>query len=168
MRKKKKIELTATEVNLIPCMNLICLLIPFLLLTAAFIQYAVINVASPRFGQVTSDQPPPDEIQLNLTIAITDQGFRIAASGGVLPGIDQGADGATAGPTIPMKDGKYNYEALNRKLQEIKKVYPEETQVIISAEPQIKYEILIKVMDASRTYEGKPLFPDVILSSGIA
>lgn len=95
------------DVSLIPIMNLVCLLIPFLLFTASFIQYACIDVASPRFQSRASVTPPTDEENqsLNLMLVITDEGFRLAAQGGTLP------DGCTASteagaaqdaPTVPL------------------------------------------------------------------
>jgi biopolymer transport protein ExbD len=169
------------DLNLIPMMNLICLLIPFLLLSAEFIKIAVINVSSPQLGggpSVTSQQKEKEEKQpLNLTIAITDQGFTIAGSGAVL-----GAEDSGGGPTIALKERydkdlrknvmDYDYPALTKKLDDIKKIAPDETQVILSAEPDIEYNVLIKTMDASRETkdeEGgvKFLFPDVVLSAGI-
>lgn len=98
------------EVSLIPIMNLVCLLIPFLLYTAAFVQYAVIDVASPRFQSRATVTPPEDEQQesLNLMLLITDQGFRLAASGGVLPegcASSSEAGAASDAPTVPLNPG---------------------------------------------------------------
>ncbi|NOZ85825.1 MAG: hypothetical protein GXP49_06115 [Deltaproteobacteria bacterium] len=179
--ERRHVEEGDSSLNIIPMMNLICLLIPFLLLSAEFIKIAVINVSSPQLGTGPSPTAQKKEKQdkqpLNLTIAITDQGFTIAGSGAVL-----GAEDNSGGPTIPLKERydkdlrknvlDYDYEALTKKLDDIKKIAPDETQVIISAEPDIKYKVLIKTMDASRETkdeEGgtKFLFPDVVLSAGI-
>ena len=48
------------ELNLIPIMNLIVILIPALLLTAAFVQFAVINVSAPQIGSGVAQTKPPD------------------------------------------------------------------------------------------------------------
>jgi hypothetical protein len=51
---------------------------------------------------------------------------------------------------------------------EIKEAFPEESRLIITAEPEIPYEYLIGVMDSAReTKEHRELFPDVVLSAGI-
>ena len=154
------------DLNLIPIMNLIVILIPALLLTAAFVQIAVINVSAPQIGSGVAQAPPKDKTkQLNLTIAVTDKGFTLAGVGAVLGGGDKGqADG----PTIPKKgDGTYDYDGLTKKLAQIKDSFPDETKVIINAEPAIQYDVIVKVMDASREANGRTLFPDVILSAGI-
>jgi biopolymer transport protein ExbD len=190
------------EANLIPIMNLVSLLIPFLLYTAAFVQYAVIDVASPRFQNRSAVSPPEENQQeaLSLMLIITDQGFRLAASGGVLP---EGCTSATeAGapsdaPTVPLNSNSegcsdrsgyptaserqnrqalslgppscaYNFERLHECIVRIKDEYPDERQIIISGENRIDYDVLIQAMDATRGSDETPLFPEVILSSGVA
>ena len=157
-----------TDLNLTPIMNLIIILIPALLASAAFVQFAVINVSAPQIGSGVAQQKPPEDEKppLNLTIAVTQKGFTIAGTGAVLGGQEAGGD--AAGPTIPKTPaGEYDYKALTAKLSEIKDAFPDETKVILSADQDIKYEIIVNVMDASRENEGRLLFPDVVLSAGI-
>ncbi|MDF1565589.1 MAG: biopolymer transporter ExbD [Deltaproteobacteria bacterium] len=151
--------------NITPIMNLIIILIPALLLSAAFVQIAVINVSAPQIGSgVAEEKPEDEEKKLNLTVAVTDKGFTVAGTGAVLGG--EGAE--EAGPTIPKKaDGEYDYEALANKLAEIKDAFPDETKMVLNAEPDIKYSKIIATMDATRELEGRMLFPDVVLSAGI-
>jgi biopolymer transport protein ExbD len=151
--------------NITPIMNLIIILIPALLLSAAFVQIAVINVSAPQIGSGVAEEKPEDDVKkLNLTVAVTDKGFTVAGTGAVLGG--EGAE--EAGPTIPKKaDGEYDYEALANKLAEIKDAFPDETKMVLNAEPDIKYTIVIMTMDATRELEGRMLFPDVVLSAGI-
>ena len=88
----------------------------------------------------------------------------MAGTGAVLGG--EGAE--EAGPTIPKKaDGEYDFEALANKLAEIKDAFPDETKMVLNAEPDIKYKVVILTMDATRELEGRMLFPDVVLSAGI-
>lgn len=92
------------ELNLVPMMNLISILIPALLISVAFVEIAVINVSAPSIGPSDEDPPEPedDEPPLNLTVTITDKGYTLAASGAVL-GPDGQDAGDDAGPTIPVK-----------------------------------------------------------------
>lgn len=201
------------QLNLIPVMNLVSLLIPFLLFTASFIQYAVINVAAPRISARAQATPPEEQEQqpLNLTLVITDQGFHFKAQQ-PLPGQQQQAttDASSVGPEIPLdecdqpgdpdriKDPKllqararlglgpeacrYNWQRLKERIIEIKEEYPDERQIIISAEPKIDYDVIIKAMDTTRCKEtpsqdavranppcggaDNELFPDVVLAAG--
>jgi biopolymer transport protein ExbD len=76
---------------------------------------------------------------------------------------------------VPLRaDGKYDFPALSAQLAGIKEKFPSETQVILSADGDVVYDILIQTMDACREQvvkgadgkpsERKPLFFDVSLS----
>src|SRR5207249_2688922 len=127
---------------------------------------------------------------LNLTVSISDKGFTIAASGAVLY---QGFSFDPAGnlvqtgtvlPTIPKKsDGSFDYDLLAKKMKEIKATPTAagETKVIINANPNIIYEVVVSALDACRgkllpkpdpEHPGKFLeswegFGDVLLSAGM-
>lgn len=90
------------ELNLTPMMNLIAILIPVLLVSTVFVEIAVINVSAPAIGSAPdqSDPEDTDKPPLNLTVTVTDKGYTVAGSGGVL-GEEGRAEGAT-GPTIPL------------------------------------------------------------------
>jgi hypothetical protein len=100
------------------------------------------------------------------------QGFYVAGGGGVI-GADAATPDSTRPPTIPKKDGKYDYPALTEQLRQIKEKYPNETAVILSADMDVLYDVLIQTMDACRevvvkkpdgSTEHKNLFFDVSLS----
>lgn len=167
------------DINLVPIMNLVCLLIPFLLLSASFMQYAVINVAAPRINSSAAQPPQEQDRQpLNLTLVITDQGFYFRA-GQPLPGQQAQAttDATSQGAEITLDDCggpddpprmtgrllaerdrlqlgpeacRYNWARLRERIIEIKEQYNDDTQVIISAEPKTDYQVIIKAMDTTR------------------
>ncbi len=185
-RSERKIE--AEEPNLIPIMNLMVILIPMLLLNYHFITLAMLNTSLPASGEGAPEQQQQkkkeEKPRLNLTITITDKGFFIAGAGGVLV--------KGKGPTIPLKTDdpnipqwkRYDYDKLNEELIKIKKKFPYEQDVIIAAEPNIKYQTIISTMDAVRKVKGDTppgdlngdgkidskdlvLFPGINLSPGI-
>ena len=94
------------ELNLTPMMNMIAILIPALLISTAFVEIAVLNVAAPAIGSAPETPPDqdPDKPPLNLTVTVTDKGYTIAASGAVLPG--PGASEGDKGPTIAIVQKK--------------------------------------------------------------
>ncbi|MFH1437712.1 MAG: biopolymer transporter ExbD [Pseudomonadota bacterium] len=170
-RKRKPLE-KPEDAYLIPVMNLVCLLIPFLLLTATFVTYGVINVNAPRFNQAAQQQQQPDRLPLNLTILVTDQGFTISAKGQNLSSEGGGVDATSAaGPTVPKKrvEGKmdYDYDGLAKKIREIKDENEDESQINIGAEKSILYGVIVKVMDATRDDSKGELFPNVVLLGGV-
>ncbi|MEE2829546.1 MAG: biopolymer transporter ExbD [Myxococcota bacterium] len=93
------------ELNLMPFMNLMTLLIPFLLASIQFVALAVIDSSLPAIGQPQpSDDKDKDETPpLNLTIGITDEGFTVAGSAKVL-GCDKSPGGDKKCTTVPLKN----------------------------------------------------------------
>ena len=89
------------ELNLTPFMNMIAILIPALLISTAFVEIAVLNVAAPAIGSAPETPPDqdPDKPPLNLTITVTDKGYTVAGSGAVLPGQEGEASSDGIGPS---------------------------------------------------------------------
>lgn len=112
--KKLREEIHLDDLNLVPIMGLIVILIPMLLLMVVFTQIGVININAPKLsvGPASDDPEEPDKKPLNLTIGISEKGYTIAATGGILPGqapaaaaAAPGAAVANPGPTLPSKAG---------------------------------------------------------------
>lgn len=178
MGKKRLGE--AEELNLVPIMNLVTILIPFLLMAAQFISLAVIDSTLPAIGPPQpADAQPDEDPPLSLSVLITDEGFTVKGNG-----IDEiiGAteeEGEEAGPTIPCSvqgcptPDAYNVTELTRMLVEIKALpgNDEEENVILVPEPKIAYEVLVLTMDATRRDPARSgdeglLFPFVVIAGG--
>ena len=93
------------NLNLLPFMNLMTLLIPFLLASIQFVSLAVIDSSLPAIGQPQpSDKKEKDETPpLNLTIGITDEGFTVAGSAKVL-GCEKGGGANDKCTAVPLKN----------------------------------------------------------------
>ena len=70
-------------------------------------------------------------------------------------------------PDIPKKDSGFDFEELNRKLVDIKNEHQGETTILIGAENDISYDVLIKTMDYTRGTAERPLFPNVQLTRSL-
>ncbi|MER2564163.1 MAG: biopolymer transporter ExbD [Myxococcaceae bacterium] len=166
---KPKEEEEAGELNIVPYLDILMNLIIFMLLSmSGLATFGILNVSAPSYGGGGGGGNPDEKPPLLLTVAIAKNGFYIAATGGVLPGIEQtGTAAEGAPPTIPKKgDNTYDYNALNAKMKEIKASFSDESKVIIAAEADTAYEVLIGTMDSTReTADKKLLFPDVTLAS---
>jgi biopolymer transport protein ExbD len=174
MRRRIHATEETGELNIVPYLDVVVNLVMFMLLSmTGLISLGVLNVSAPRIGADTAAAAAADSgPKLLLTVAIGRQGFYIAGAGGVL-GPDAETPDATRPPTIPLKNGNFDYAALNAQLAKVKASYPNETQVILSADPDVLYDTLVQTMDACRestverpdgTTERKPLFFDVSLS----
>jgi hypothetical protein len=102
----------------------------------------------------TADQPEEQISSLNFSVFITRTGFTLGGTGGILNPIPKKAN------------GEYDFDALSKLAVEVKDTYPNENMVIISADQNIKYDILVKTMDTLREKDRRPLFDDVQLSPG--
>lgn len=166
---KPKEEEEAGELNIVPYLDILMNLIIFMLLSmSGLATFGILNVSAPSYGGGGGGGNPDEKPPLLLTVAIAKNGYYIAATGGVLPGIEQtGTAAEGAPPTIGKKgDGSYDYDGLLAKMKEIKTTFPDESKVIIAAEADTAYEVLIGTMDSTReTPDKKLLFPDVTLAS---
>ena len=178
------------ELNLLPIMNVIMILIPFLIMTAAMIELTIIDTSLPSRGSATpgEKEKTPDKPKLNLTLFITQEGFILAGYGGVLQ-VDNGVateseeDKAKESKrfridkiSVDGKDGKkemdYDWDKLVKNLKKVKKSYPHHYSIILLPDNEVKYEIIVKLMDLSREYSetknGKvvkePMFPNPVLA----
>jgi biopolymer transport protein ExbD len=163
------------ELNLFPMLNLMSVLIPLLLSVGVAIKVSVINLDLPRaaggsISQSAAAYPQEAQKNLDLSVTITAEGFYLASSQAVLQSSDNN------GPSIPMNaNGQYDYQALTKKLYEVKQRIAgtnlNSKKIIIQSEPEIEYQILISTLDAARTYfDGKnkiEMFPEVSISTGI-
>ncbi len=173
MRRRIRDEEHAGELNIVPYLDVVVNLVMFMLLSmTGLIALGVLNVSAPKLGGEASAVAEENKPKLLLTVAIGKQGFFIAGAGGVL-GQDAPSPDATRPPTIPLKDGRYDYGSLGEQMKKIKEQFPTETAVILSADPEVLYDVLIQTMDACRegsyarpdgTSERRPLFFDVSLS----
>lgn len=166
---KPKEEEDSGELNIIPYLDILMNLIIFMLLSmTGLATFGILNVSAPSYGGGGGGGNPDEKPPLLLTVAIAKNGFYIAATGGVLPGIEQtGSAAEGAPPTVAKKaDGTYDYGALNAKMKDIKAEFQSESKVILAAEADTAYEVLVATMDATReTADHKLLFPDVTLAS---
>ena len=168
MGKKISVDDKLEDINLMPIMNLICLLIPFLLLSAQFIQIGIILVDTPRRSRSATKKNNENKKVLGLTVDITQEGYYVSTKkGSACP-----ARSNNGQPCIPVtRSGEkkiYNSAALRKFLY--KKFYkPNYKQnslskdkkdavggfsdwgkVTIRPQDQIKYDVVVKTLDAAR------------------
>lgn len=171
------------DLNLVPVMNLVTILIPFLLMAAEFVSLAVIDSTLPAIGPPQPVEEEPDKPPLNLSLAITDMGITVLGADAVLhpEGAPPIAEGEERPPTVPCSSGgkctgleDYDWGELTRILALIKDEYPDDENVILVPDQRVKYELIVKTMDASREDrdnrgpdgEARTLFPFVVIAGG--
>lgn len=134
--KKKKQEL-----NLIPILDAIFILIFFLLMSAQFVKIYEIGSDVP----IVSNQEPPKNKKkpLALTLLISKKGFTLKT----------GVPARTYKSIRKNQEGSYNLLALHDTLVEIKKRNVKEETIVFEPLTDLSYEEIVKIMDAVRLLE---------------
>jgi biopolymer transport protein ExbD len=115
-------------------MNLFVVLIPMLLLSAVFVELAVIRMGLPSDDAEPAPAEPRES--LGLAVAIEDDRWIIRAE--------------KIEPTAIARDGEAAIEALQAALADVGTRFPENRDVVILSRPHTKYDDIISVMDVSR------------------
>jgi biopolymer transport protein TolR len=148
------------ELNIVPFLDIIMNVLMFVLATVSVTFTATIDTFPPRAGGAGAR--PPTTPSLSLTILLVPDGFSVKARGG---NVAPGCSDAGPGLAVPKAKGDYDYGQLNACVKRLKNLSPdfkEETQVTISANPNIPYQAIVSTIDAVRKSDsGEDLFPDV-------
>lgn len=165
------------DLDVTPFLNIMFMLILSILAMTAWTQLAMLNVQAPQIGGGApggeAGTPDAPASQLNLTVFVLKDGFNIGATGATLDGNSEGRPGQPLVPKITVTEGgksrvDYDFATLQRRLIEIKKSFPAEQSMIISADADVSYDVIIQTMDASRkSADGKLLFPAVAFAAGV-
>lgn len=169
---------TAGELNIVPFLDIVTNIIMFLLATTAMVLTTCeLDAHLPAIGR-GGGGGPTDGPTLNLSVTVTERGIVVAGSGGKLqPGCHVTGTGniiTVAGhpPPVPAAGAddsarRAYWSSLTQCLVVVHSQFPDEHQVILTADPNIEYGDVIAAMDAVRADGTTELFPDVMLSAGV-
>ncbi|MCA9600644.1 MAG: biopolymer transporter ExbD [Polyangiales bacterium] len=174
-KRTKVVELDpsemAGELNIVPFLDVVVNIIMFLLATSLTIQYFQIQSDLPEYkAGVGGRSNKPEEQKLNLSVTVTDEGIIVAGSGGKLaPGCTTTAGGRVV--TVVKRGKSHDWKELSECLLKVKQKFPDELDVIVTADPLVPYEQVVATMDAVRAHtagkEPQELFPNVLISAGV-
>tara|TARA_R110002167_G_scaffold30636_2_gene101207 strand:+ start:10794 stop:11309 length:516 start_codon:yes stop_codon:yes gene_type:complete len=145
------------EINITAFLNLMVVLIPFLLLTAAFNQLTILDLYLPTTTAADEEQAPDKRPELEVTIRAQSL---VISDRNSAPYLELKAENAS-----------YDYAAMQSTLVAIKTSNPELTQITLLSEADIAYKRIIEVMDRVRQTKiiqngvtlNIELFPDIAL-----
>ena len=123
------------ELNLVPFIDLMSTCISFLLITAVWTQVSMIQIGSSLYAKKTSAAPDeqPHE-QIPLRIDVTYKGYLVTAGHNTF--------------TIPKNGVEWDQGTLIDQLKALKGKYPDKVDGMISVLDDLKYDELIRGMDA--------------------
>jgi biopolymer transport protein ExbD len=173
----------AGELNIVPFLDIITNVLMFVLASLA-VTFTLELTASPPQKPQGGFRQNPTEASLNLAVMILPNGYFVKGKGGSYsPGCKATVNGGSAPPTVPLisataaesVDGKkFDPDSLKECLVQIKSAFPDESQVILIANPDVPAQEIVRVMDVVRDYcldkgksctEGKnigELFPNIL------
>jgi biopolymer transport protein ExbD len=134
------------ELNLIPIMNLMMVLIPFLLLGAAFYHLGSIPTTLPSHRPEGGEAPEQSDVVVTLSLRIEETRLALTASAAELSEEALSAMGLE----LPLEDGAYDLEALQARLHDIKSRHPKSDTVVVLPADGVRYQLLVDVLDAAR------------------
>ena len=170
MAAKKKIPdfESAEEINLVPYMDVMMNLVIFMMVaTAIAAPLGIISIFPPPSSAGQGKSAKNDmEPTIPFTVAITEKGYMLKGD----PDLGIAEGGAIPALIPKTQDGKFDFDTLNMHAVTAKDKKPAESQVIITSDGNVTYEVLVKTMDALRNKKDKMdqvLFDVVQLSPGI-
>jgi hypothetical protein len=156
-------------------MNIILMLILALLTMASLLPLGYLSTVAPKLAGpgASADIAPEDKKPLNLIVFITESGFNFSVQGNAKMGEVDPNNTSRKLASIPITrnaagEPEFNYQALQEKLEEFKKLDPAEEAMTITADPEVKFDVVVQTMDAARfDTEKKLLFPRVSFAAGL-
>jgi len=156
------------QLNLTALMDILSNLLFFLLAAFGATIVMVINGTVPV---QSADESSVADVKRAVTInvALKKDGFSVSALGTAFSQDELDK----MGRTIPLRKGTHDFATLTSHLKGIKDQFPKSDTVILTPEPGLHYELLVRTMDAAREYETKEglamrnvaLFPTVVVST---
>lgn len=150
----------AGELNIVPYLDIITNIMMFVLASVAVTFVGTINIQAAFAGPRVSEH---DVHALHLTALVSAEGVALTtADGHIAPG----CSGFGAGVTVPKRGGDDDLVELSACARRIKGAHPDsalETQVSLTASPDVPYQTVIAIMDALRSDAAGELFPEVHL-----
>ena len=129
------------DLLLVPYIDLLTCMVAFLLITAVWTQLARLEVQQKGQGESGSEAPQLTKI----AVVVHQDGFAVVVDQDQRP--------------LPQRAGEFDYGALTTDLKRLKALYPDKTDVQVSSADAIKFDTLIKTMDAAMAAG----FPDLSL-----
>ncbi len=163
------------EPDTLPLMNVILMLILALITMSALLPLGFLSSEAQKLARGGAAAAPEKEEKkpLNLVVFVTESGFNISVYGDVKMGEPDTQNPGRKLPLIPKIAGPageptFDYQTLLTKLAEFKKLDQDEESMTITADPEIKFDVIVHTMDAARfDTEKKPLFPKVSFAAGV-
>lgn len=155
MRRRGRLPIDPPEVNLVPLLDMVSLLIQMLLVNAQF------GVFTELETHLAGEAEPTSTEKLGLEVSVEKAGYRLSWTQ------DGGRKERLVGCPKDCADaGDWDALGLRAAARELKTHHLSEQQVVLTPGEGVPFEAVIRAMDAVRTDDsGQPLFPDLVVGT---
>ena len=130
LRKLKKKD--PPDLDITTFMNLMVVLVPFLLITAVFSRITILQLNLPQGVGSTE----ADDKKITIEVIVRKDSIDIG-------------DGKQIVTRFPnTEEGDYDIQGLTNVLMEIKDNFPSKLDSVVLMEPDLEYDVLVRIMDA--------------------
>lgn len=151
---RQRLSVDVPELNLVPLLDMVSLLIQLMLINARFGLFAEIGSFAARPG----DAPAADGPTLGLVVRVNPEGYEVSWADG-----DERVHKQLPCASTPCAPDGYGREALRALVVPLKQRFPDETRVVVVPAANVPFEALVATMDTLRQPLGKaPMFPEVM------
>lgn len=139
------------DLNLVPFIDLMSVLITFLLISAVWVQINMIQMGTSFFAQRDQNDPPPvppPHTDVVLKIDVKQAGYVLTFGQQVI--------------SLPNNGAEFDDKGLTEQLLKAKQQYPEKIDAALAVADELPYERMIYAMDVVL----KAGFPNISLATG--
>lgn len=138
------------DVNIVPFIDLMSVLVVFLLFTAVWTQVSMIQIGSSIYGKKSSDEEvkPPPRAEVPFRLDIKPFGHKVIVG-------SQSID-------IPKKNNQYDLDRLLKELKTIKEAYQDKVDCVVTMSDELAYVNLVNGMDMLL----QAGFPEISIATG--
>ena len=167
---RQRVEDSSYELNLAPMLDMMVALVPFLLLSIAFVRLVVVDAKIP---QPVAKAIKEDRDKKKRTVNVS---MEISGKNGV-------KGKKTVKTHVPLLEGKFDVDTVHQKLIQVKQKHPKVFRLEIMPKENVVYKDIVSLMDTARTAKKndpelfildeeknekvptKLMFPDVIFGN---
>ena len=160
------------ELNIIPVLDSLVVLISFLLLSATFANFALLDATVPTVIQQAIEQSHKEREKFRVTVTVENKAITLS--------VDR--DGKVEKSIVPLNGGVHDTKRLHAMLVDLKRKHPDRFSLDLDIKNDMSYGEITKIMDESRnmwkedgsvvlqdaktqqTQKTTLLFPDIVLT----
>lgn len=173
---RQRVEDSSYELNLAPMLDMMVALVPFLLLSIAFVRLVVVDAKIP---QPVAKAIKEDRDKKKRTVNVS---MEISGKNGVFIIVKEKGK-KTVKTHVPLLEGKFDVDTVHQKLIQVKQKHPKVFRLEIMPKENVVYKDIVSLMDTARTAKKndpelfildeeknekvptKLMFPDVIFGN---